>query len=272
MEPLEYNFIKREILSLTSINLDHYKSVQMQRRLKTYLLRSGQKNWKNFFLNVRDDPIALRHLKDYLTINVSSFFRDQDKYDYLKKTILPELLHHRSQLRVWSAGCSQGQEPYSIAMMLAEMTGSHRRHYILATDLDRSALDRAETGGPYPAGDVTNIPVTLLQNYFTTQDGGYWVDENIRRRITFRQHNLLTDPFENEFDLIICRNVVIYFTAPVKEQLYRRFYEALRPGGMFFVGGTEIVSKASDIGFETIGISFYRRHDMKQSIARGRSI
>lgn len=261
MEAQEYSFIKHKILNLTGVNLNCYKSPQMQRRLNTFLLRSGHSTWQNFFQATEGDPVALGKLKDYLTINVSSFFRDVEKYEYLKESILPELRRGRSKLRVWSAGCSRGQEPYSLAMMLAETTSLYNRHYILATDLDRSTLEWAQAGGPYSATDVATMSPHLRQSYFKLQDNSYWVRESLQRRVTFKQHNLLADPFEGDFDLIVCRNVVIYFTAPIKEQLYERFYRSLRPGGVLFVGGTEIVAGASEIGFKPVGISFYHRHN-----------
>ena len=259
MEPQEYSYIKREILNLVGVDLDAYKSQQMQRRLGTYLLRSGHTTWPSFFRSIRDDTEARRKLKDYLTINVSAFFRDPEKYKYLAEKILPELLQGRPSLRVWSAGCSQGQEPYTLAMLLAGLTDPLRSHYILATDLDQSALERAQAGGPYTAEEVANVPPPLLARYFAPVRNGYQIKKELQRNITFRQHNLLSDSFENRFDLIVCRNVVIYFTSEIKDQLYRKFYDSLRPGGVLFVGGTEIVSKASEIGFETAGISCYRR-------------
>lgn len=268
IEASEYNYIRRQILELTGVDLHWYKAPQMQRRLKAYLMRSNYSTWPKFFRALRDDPAELRKLKDYLTINVSSFFRDPEKYKHLQETILPELLRTRTTLRVWSAGCSRGHEPYTLAIILAEMTGPYRRHQILATDIDQSALDWAQAGGPYSTDAVENIPPPLCDRYFHVRDDGYWTKKNLRRKVVFRQHNLLADPFEDEFDLIVCRNVVIYFQAEIKERLYKRFYDALRPGGVLFVGGTEVVSKASDIGFETVGVSFYRRNDMHDNVLR----
>jgi chemotaxis protein methyltransferase CheR len=260
MDTNEYNYIKREVMTLTSIDLNFYKDAQMQRRLNTYLLRSGKPSWRSYFNDIRKDPAEVRKLKDYLTINVSSFFRDVEKYDYLREKIFPELLKTRQQLRIWSAGCSRGQEPYTMAMMLVELTGAFRRHTILATDLDRSVLDAAKAGGPYTDDDVAHVPQALYDRSFRQAEGKHWIKDDLRKRITFKQHNLLADSFETNFDLIVCRNVVIYFTAPVKDKLYQNFYQALRKGGIMFVGGTEIVPKASDKGFETAGISFYRRN------------
>jgi chemotaxis protein methyltransferase CheR len=259
IEAREYTFIKQKVLNLTGVDLNCYKTPQVQRRLKTYLVRSGQPNWHKFFQAVQNDPIAVSKLKDYLTINVSSFFRDSEKFDYLREAILPELTRGHPRLRVWSAGCSHGHEPYSLAILLAEATGFYRQHEILATDIDQSALDRTRAGGPYTSDEVSKVEPPLLNRYFRAADSGYYLIEGLRRRLTVRYQNLLSDPFEREFDLIVCRNVVIYFTAEVKNRLYRRFCEALRPGGMLFVGGTEVVPKATEMGLETAGISFYRR-------------
>lgn len=263
MEDIEYNFIKKNILTLTGVDLNGYKTPQMQRRLATYLQRSGHNNWRSYFEAIRLDRVAVGKLKDYLTINVTSFFRDAEKFDYLRRTILPTLAQSRlAPLRIWSAGCSRGHEPYSLAIMLAEESGASRQNYILATDIDQSVLAAARAGGPYSVEEVINVTPPLLQRYFNARDGRYYVTDSLQRRVTFKSHNLLADPFEKGFDLIVCRNVVIYFTAEIKDQLYRRFSESLRPGGVLFVGGTEIVSKASEIGLETAGIGFYRRREV----------
>jgi len=279
MDTREYIFVKRKVLNLTGVDLSCYKAPQVQRRLRTYLVRSGHPSWHHFFRAVSGDSMAVSRLKDYLTINVSSFFRDSEKFEYLQQSILPELLRATStrspQLRVWSAGCSHGHEPYSLAIVLAEASGFYRKHYILATDIDRSALERAKSGGPYSAEEVAQVPPRLLDRHFrhsaasphadAARADGYYVVESLRRRITFCYHNLLAASFgsgnDNGFDLIVCRNVVIYFTVEVKNRLYKRFYDALRPGGVLFVGGAEVVFQASDLGFETAGISFYRRKE-----------
>jgi len=259
MESSQYAFVKREILGLTGVDLNSYKTRQVQRRLGTYLVRSGHSTWAALFRVVRKDHEKLGKLKDYLTINVSSFFRDPAKYAQLEKQVLPELLRGRARVRVWSAGCSLGQEPYTLAMILGKIAPASCRYGILATDIDRSALELARAGGRYSKDDVANVPPGMLRRHFEHRDGGYWVNKEIKRRVTFRYLNLLSDRFERGFDLIVCRNVVIYFTDPVKDKLYRCFYDALRPGGVLFVGGTEIVPKAADIGFQSNGISFYRR-------------
>ena len=261
MEEFEYRFVKYKIRKLTGVDLDCYKSQQVQRRLNVYLLRSGHSNWARFFHAIQDDPQELSKLKDYLTINVSAFFRDPEKFAHLQEKVLPALLRGHPRLRVWSAGCSLGHEPYSLAIMLAEATGMYCRHPILATDIDDSALERARAGGPYAAEELANVPPDLLARYFHTDEDAdrYYVIDSLRRKVEFCRHDLLADPFEDAFDLIVCRNVVIYFTKEAKHRLYMRFHDALRPGGVLFVGGTEIVSQTSSVGLQSMGVSFYTR-------------
>jgi chemotaxis protein methyltransferase CheR len=257
----EYSFVKHKVRKMTGVDLNCYKDQQVQRRLNVYLLRSGHPNWPRLFRAIEDDPEEQIKLKDYLTINVSSFFRDPKKYAYLDEHVLLYLLRHRPRLRVWSAGCSLGHEPYSLAIALAEATAMYCRHTILATDVDHSALERARAGGPYSMEELKNVSPDLLNRYFCPgdKDGQYHVIESLRRKVTFAQHDLLADPFEGNFDLIVCRNVVIYFTREAKQRVHRQFRDALCPGGVLFVGGTEVVSQAERIGLETMGVSFYRR-------------
>jgi chemotaxis protein methyltransferase CheR len=270
MEEREYVFVKSRIRKLLGIDLACYKSKQMQRRLRTYLLRSGKDNWPAYFRAAQNDDKELGKLRDYLTINVSSFLRDADKYQYLQDEILPALIRQRKTLDIWSAGCSRGHEPYSLAMILAEINGRFRPHRILATDIDHSALAIAKQGGPYPEAEIGSVPPDLLQRYFKQDGDKYHFVSPVKQRVRFREHNLLADPVimptsdMGGYDLIVCRNVVIYFTKEIKEQLYHRFYQALRPGGVLFIGGTEIIAKAGEMGFETVHMSFYRRNGAVQ--------
>ena len=144
MGAAEYTLVQRKILLLTGVNLNGYKSQQIQRRLRTYLLRSGYPNWAAYFHAAQNDDAELDRLKDYLAINVTAFFRDAPKYAYLQETVLPLLLRGRPKLRVWSAGCSEGHEPYSLALLLAGATSLYRNHYLLATDIDHAALECAQ--------------------------------------------------------------------------------------------------------------------------------
>ncbi len=260
-----YAQVKASIKKLLDINLDHYKDEQVRRRLDSWLVRSGAADWTEYLQRVRSDPKEMSRFRDYLTINVSAFFRDLERWQALRENILPDLFKDALRLRpgngglrIWSAGCSIGPEPYTLAIIMDEMSPS-RRHLIHATDLDRGALAKAKAGGPYTAEEIQNVTPAQRANHFEPGGPPFFVKPSLGKKIEFREHNLLESPFLGDFDLIICRNVVIYFTAETKEMLYRKFYQALRPGGILFVGATEIIPRPMDIGFRSHGISFYKR-------------
>jgi chemotaxis protein methyltransferase CheR len=160
-------------------------------------------------------------------------------------------------LKVWSAGCSFGAEPYTLAMILADLAPSVR-HSLTATDIDQKILQKAQRG-IFTEADVKNVPPAAKARYLKPRGADYEVAPSIRDRIAFRRHNLLADRFEADHDLIVCRNVVIYFTEQAKDELFRRFAAALRPGGVLFVGGTERVFNAREIGLESKIPFFYER-------------
>jgi chemotaxis protein methyltransferase CheR len=258
MEMEQYVQVKQTIRRLLNIDLEHYKDEQMRRRLDSWLVRSGTLTWQEYFSRLHSDGRELSRLRDYLTINVSAFFRDSERWEALKGKILPELLHDSPSLHIWSAGCSMGAEAYSLAMLLDEM-GGPRKHSILATDLDRSILAKARAGGPYTTEEIMNLSSAQRAAYFQPQGQQWLLKHTFKTNIEFKEHNLLCDPFPANMDLIVCRNVVIYFTTQTKDQLYQRFWQALRPGGILFVGATEILPRTCDGGFRTHGISFYQK-------------
>jgi len=250
------------IWALLRIDLNAYKSEQMCRRLDSWLVRSASPSWEDYFKRVQVDPKELSKFRDYLTINVSEFFRDIERWQTLKDQIIPMLLDAQRQktsragLRIWSAGCSTGQEPYSLSMVMDEIspTGDHM---ILATDLDRGALQKAMARGPYSADDIRSVTPERLAKYFENTKPPVYVKTRIAQKVKFRELNLLLDNFETNLDLIVCRNVIIYFTSEAKAALYKHFCAALRPGGILFLGGTEIIPHPADFGLRSQGISFY---------------
>lgn len=264
MELDTYEQVKKSIKAILNIDLDYYKDQQMRRRLDSWLVRCGASSWEEYFKKVRSDPNEQLKLRNYLTINVSSFFRDFERWKYLRENIFPRLLKEAltlrqgGGLRIWSAGCSVGPEPFTLAIILDEIAGG-KRHYILATDLDRGALEKAKQGGPFVTEDIQNVTSAQRAAYFNPGGPPFFVNEKLIKRIEFREQNLITDPFEKDFDLIVCRNVVIYFTTETKDLLYKKFHDSLRMGGVLFVGATEIIPRPQDIGLTTQGISFYVR-------------
>jgi len=258
MNEEEYSYLKKKINKLLNIDLDGYKDQQMRRRLDAFIVRAQVPGVAEYCTMLERNKDACQKLKDFLTINVSEFFRDKEQYEILRNQILPDLLKKSPRLNIWSAGCSIGAEPYSVAIILEEISPLNR-HRILATDIDTGILEKAKAGGPYLPSDVRNLNEHILSKYFIKDEKHYWVKDKIRQKVEFKKHNLLMDPFEKGFDLIICRNVVIYFADEAKKQLYHRFYDSLKDGGAFFMGGTETLLGNYDIKFEKICSSFHRK-------------
>lgn len=258
MNEAEYERLKPAINTATGVDLDFYKPRQMIRRLDGYISRVADGSTEKFIDLIIKEPEAASNLKEFLTINVTEFFRDPRSWKSLETEILPELLSRSPSLKVWSAGCSQGSEPFTIAMIL-ETLAPRRPHKVLATDLDAAVLDRARDGGPYERTELKNLSDALLDRWFVEENGRFRVSQGIRNRVTVRRHNLLVDRFDSGFDLIVCRNVVIYFSDDAKRDLNGRFAAALKPGGYLFIGGTETLLDAAAVGFERRSTSFYRR-------------
>jgi chemotaxis protein methyltransferase CheR len=258
MNDTEYSVLKRRIRERLDIDIDAYKSAQMRRRLEAFAARHGDGTGTALCRIMDADAGVLAKLRDMLTINVSEFFRDKAQFDYLERTVLPDLLRLGPRLAIWSAGCSHGEEPYSVAIILSEQSAASRAR-ILATDFDRQVLARARAGGPYRAEEVRALPAAILEKYFVRSGEGYSVLRAIRSRVEFAEHNLLADPFESGLDLIICRNVMIYFSNETKRQLFQKFRESLKPRGVLFIGGTEALLGSDAEGFEKLQGNFYRR-------------
>ena len=258
-----YTQVKASIKRNLQIDLENYKDEQMKRRLDSWLVRSRTGTWHEYFELVSKDNVELERFRNYLTINVTEFFRDPARWNTLRDEILPYLQKHTDShhqnggLKFWSAGCSIGAEPYSIAIMMGEMS-PRQKYSLLATDLDRGALSRANSRGPYSSEDIHNLDPVQRQKYLTPSEP-YFVNQNLQAHIRFQEQDLLADRFEQGFDLIVCRNVVIYFTAEAKDILYAKFCAALRPGGVLFMGGTEIISGAAKYGLQNFGVSFYKK-------------
>jgi chemotaxis protein methyltransferase CheR len=267
MNDQEYTLLKSKILKLTKLDINSYKTQQMRRRLDAYVLKQNYPNVATFCNMLEQNPDKQREILDYMAINVSEFFRDTVHFNNLRKNILPLLLTTSRRLNIWSAACSCGQEPYSLAMILEEISPGVQ-HRIVATDLDESALKQARNGGPYIPYDVRNVEKPILDKYFSFVNNAYLVNENIKKRIIFKHHNLLCDPFENNYDLIICRNVIIYFSEPVRDNLYLKFREALKNNGILFLGGSEVVLKPGQQGYGMLSPSFYRKIDAEDATAK----
>lgn len=253
----DYQTFIENIKRKTGIDLSLYKEAQMKRRLTSLYEKRGYKNFTEYFEAIHKDKGLLEEFLDRMTINVSEFYRNARRWEVLEKKIFPQLLAENKRLKIWSAACSTGEEPYSIAMVLSSHIPLNEIS-ILATDLDKGVLERAKVG-VYPERSIKEVPPAILKKYFE-QDGQFFqVKDEIKRTVTFRQHNLLEDRYDSGFDLIVCRNVMIYFTEEAKDLIYMNFSKALRPGGILFVGSTEQIFNPERYGFESEDTFFYRK-------------
>ncbi|HEV7662285.1 MAG TPA: protein-glutamate O-methyltransferase CheR [Chloroflexota bacterium] len=258
--PAEFETFRRRAFQITGLDLTSYKAPQMHRRLTALLGRLHIATFDEYARVLEKDATRRQEFKDYVTINVSEFFRDSDRFGDLERRVLPDLLRGVSGLKIWSAGCSIGAEPYSLAILLHEQA-PNRMHSILATDVDQTILDRARAGTGYLASDIRNVGAERTRRWFTPQpDGLYSVGAAPRTMIRFMKHDLISDAYpRGAFDLVACRNVVIYFTEEAKERIYQGFVNSLRPGGVLFLGGTEAIMRPQSLGLTVMGPGFYRK-------------
>jgi len=208
--------------------------------------------------------LELSDFINVITTNLTSFFRENHHFDYLQKTVLSEVKRKKSatkRIRIWSAGCSTGMEPYSIAMTLLKFgMASDWDVKILATDLDSDVLDKARTA-VYSATEVDGLEESLVKNYFQRSGAGkeVRVKEKVSKYIHFKRLNLLEKwPHKGPFDFIFCRNVVIYFDKPTQKVLFDRYADMLDVGGYLFIGHSENLNGISD-RFESLGNTIYRK-------------
>lgn len=253
---MDYMLFVRKIREQLSLDLSHYKETQMKRRLTSLRDKRGYANFAAYFKAIMQDDKLLEEFKDRVTINVSEFWRNPNRWEVLEQRFVPDLLAASPRLKCWSAACSTGEEPYTLAMILAEAGVDHVE--IKATDIDAGVLNKAKVGR-YGERSVRDVPKPYLDKYFVRDGEDYVVADRLKRMVRFSQGNLLLDAFEGNHDLIICRNVMIYFTEPAKQDLYQRFADALRPGGLLFVGSTEQIFSPGKYGLESADSFFYRK-------------
>jgi chemotaxis protein methyltransferase CheR len=264
----DFNAIQKLMADRTGIALGDGKRDLVYGRLARRLRKLRLDRFSDYLaLASREGSEELRELINALTTNVTSFFREPHQFERLAEEILPgfeETLSQERRLRIWSAGCSTGPEPYSIAMVLCEsaLAGSGWDAKILATDLDSQVLETARTG-VYREDDLRGISRERVRRFFRrgtgAQAGHAKVTRELTERVHFAQLNLLEPwPMRGPFDVIFCRNVVIYFTKDTQRELFDRYANLLRPGGVLCIGHSESLLGVTT-RFESLGGNVYRR-------------
>jgi chemotaxis protein methyltransferase CheR len=272
----EFNLIKNLIQQEFGIHLGDHKKALVFQRLQNELWNRGFSSFGDYYDYVIRDSSgrALHTLGDLISTNHTYFFREKAHFDYLKNCALPRLVaalkkRGERELRIWCAGCSSGEEPYSMAMIISEYNKEHSPgidFYILATDIAVSALKKAATG-IYAKDQISRVPPLYKLRYFEKMNNGTWmVNQKIRKMILFRRLNLMRRkyPFKKRFQVIFCRNVMIYFDEAVKNQLVERLYHNLEPDGYFFIGHSETLDRSTGL-YRFVQPAVYQRVSLPSS-------
>ncbi len=255
----DYEVFKKKVFQLTKIDLNSYKERQMKRRIDALITKSKIESYDAYIDAIKKDATKLDEFVAYLTINVSEFYRNPDQWKILENEMFPYLFERfGNSIKIWSAACSTGDEPYTLVMLLAKFIPLSRIK-IVATDIDKHVLQKAQMG-IYDEKSIKGLPKEFVTKYFT-QVGtrSYQISEEVKRCVEFQQHNLLKDSYPKNCDMIVCRNVMIYFTEEAKKEIYLKFNESLKKDGILFVGSTEQIISPGESHFSTFKSFFYKK-------------
>lgn len=254
----QYESFKEKILKKTGINLSLYKEKQMKRRIESLATKNGYSDLNVYFGAIDKDAELFKEFINYMTINVSEFYRNPEQWKIVQNEIFPALIKKKGTIKIWSAACSTGEEPYTITMILSQLLPLNKIS-IIATDIDKEAMAKAQTG-IYSENSLKNVPSNIASKYFTKiTDKTFSISDEIKKCVTFKQHNLLKDKFIDNCDLIVCRNVLIYFTEEAKAEIYSNFSKSLVSEGILFVGSTEQIISPQKHNLKPIKTFFYTK-------------
>jgi chemotaxis protein methyltransferase CheR len=247
------------VRSLCGVDLTQYKRPQMERRVRTWAERRGTPDLAEYGTRLRREPEELDAFLDRVTINVSHLWRHEEQFEVLRRAILPDLAERGGRARMWSAGSSYGAEAYTMAAVCREVAPGLRVE-IDGTDLDKRMVARAKEGR-FSAEDARTSPRQLLERHFTPlPDGGWEARQELKRMLRFQTGDLLRMPVpRGRYDVIFCRNTVIYFTEAVRDALHARLVTALAPGGYLVVGTSERVADPRGLGLTSPFHFVYRK-------------
>jgi len=216
----------------------------LESRLKERLREKKIESVKSYYSKITTDKEELKGFLDSITTNLTRFFRNQPHFDALEKHVIPELINNikkgglNNVIKIWSAGCSTGEEPYTIAMLLTEILPPSWKFEIMASDLSLKCLMFAKEG-LYAESRIDGIPPNYLTKYFDKVDGGYLAKSDLKSKISFDYHNLKNEPGNRGFDVVFCRNVIIYFDEAAQTAVINRFWDAMASKSFLFIGHSE---------------------------------
>ncbi|ADG13201.1 CheR family methyltransferase [Methanocaldococcus infernus] len=255
-EKLYYKRIVDFIKNVLKIDVSQYKPNYILRRLRVRLKATKCNSLKEYYEYLRTHKEEHEELAETLTVNVTEFWRDITVYKEIQKIIEGWVSDRtRRKIRIWSAGCSSGEEPYGIAIIVNEAMEKYKRKLlnvtIIGTDIDKEVLNKARRG-VYHIKQLKNLPPNIIEKYFTKlNEEEYMIKPIVKKYVKFQYHDLIKDPPLKDMDMVLCRNVIIYFDKKVQEQIFLKFYEALNPGGFLVLGKTEILHGEAKKLFKT---------------------
>ncbi len=237
----DFAAIRDILLAGRGFDLDGYKDRCIKRRIAARIRNLNCPSTASYIALLADNDAEQEELIEALTIHVSQFFRNPSTFRVLEESILPDLLRKsrgRSELRIWSVGCAGGEEPYSLALLCDELCTSRDQVSIIGTDISADILKKARTG-LYEAHRLVEVPESALVQYFSLEDTKYRLNSHIRSKVRFFRHNILQDRRFSQIDLILCRNMLIYFSRQEQERILRSLAAALVPDGLLVLGRAE---------------------------------
>lgn len=255
-----FDGIKSIVYEKSGIDLGNYKDGCIKRRISVRLKVSGCETAENYLKKITVDDVEFQKLLNALTINVTQFFRNPSTFDKVKDIVVPQVLGNKKKsadlsLKIWSAGCSSGEEPYSIAILLKELLKNDPRKIttvIMATDVDAGVIFKGKEA-QYDEKQLKNVGQELIEKYFSLEnDEKYKVVESVKKMVTFEKRNIMTHEVQKEQDIIFCRNILIYFPRDLQEKILSTLTSALNMGGFLVLGKAETLTSGSRNFFETV--------------------
>jgi len=251
----DFRPVLRMIESDLGIQSANYKEDYLKRRVQSRMRMNGVQTYRDYLVLLRNNPTENEALKRGLTINVTKFWRDAPVFDAIRRDLIPELRRRKKTIRIWSAGCATGEEPYTLAIIAHEASVMNKdlKFIIFASDIDEEALTKAKEG-IYHRKALENLSESQIRRHFTEKiDGKFEVKPHLREYVRFSRHDLMSGtPVTSHLDMVLCRNVTIYFTEHQKDELARMFAPALTEGGYYVIGKTEYLSRDFERLYEPV--------------------
>lgn len=262
MMPEDWDFavLKRQILKDAGFDCSPYSDKFLKRRFDIRMRANNVGSYREYAVLLKRDPLEYTELIEALTIPVTEFFRDPDVFEDFEKIVIPKLIADKKRkkqkvIRAWSAGCASGEEAYSIAMLMNESLGPKLDDFTLSihgTDIDDGALAKAERG-EYTPEEIKKVPEAYQKKYFSFDGKNYRIDEGFNQFMRFEKHELISGKPYRYFDVVFCRNVLIYFSRETHEKVHMLFYDALNDDGFLIMGKTELLHGKAREMFVPVG-------------------